>query len=70
MTVQDFMRQCLRQKHKAKFVLSVLQIIVFAVAQEAIDSGLYDTIQFPFCYLATDKDIAIVENCKKIISVL
>ena len=35
------------------------------VAQEAIDSGLYDTIQFPFCYLATDKDIAIVENCKK-----
>lgn len=36
-----------------------------AVAQEAIDLGLYDTIQFPFCYLATDKDIAIVENCKK-----
>lgn len=36
-----------------------------AVAQEAIDSGLYDTIQFPFCYLATDKDIAIVKNCKK-----
>ena len=36
-----------------------------AVAQEAIDSVLYDTIQFPFCYLATDKDIAIVENCKK-----
>lgn len=35
------------------------------VAQEAIDSGLYDTIQFPFCYLATDKDIAIVKNCKK-----
>lgn len=41
-----------------------------AVAQEAIDSVLYDTIQFPFCYLATDKDIAIVENCKRIISVL
>lgn len=36
-----------------------------AIAQEAIDSGLYDTIQFPFCYLATEKDIAIVENCKK-----
>lgn len=36
-----------------------------AVAQEAIDSGLYDTLQFPFCYLATDKDIALVEACKK-----
>ena len=30
-----------------------------AVAQEAIDSGLYATLQFPFCYLATDKDQAI-----------
>ena len=30
-----------------------------AVAQEAINSGLYDTLQFPFCYLATDKDQAI-----------
>ncbi len=34
-----------------------------AVAQEAIDSGLYDTLQFPFCYLATEKDIAIYQNC-------
>ena len=24
-----------------------------AVAHEAIDSGLYETLQFPFCYLAT-----------------
>lgn len=30
-----------------------------AVAREAIDSGLYDTLQFPFCYLATDRDQAI-----------
>lgn len=36
-----------------------------AVAHEAIDSGLYDTIQFPFCYLATDKDIEIVNKCKE-----
>ncbi len=36
-----------------------------AVARQAIDSGLYDTIQFPFSYLATDKDIEIVENCDR-----
>ena len=36
-----------------------------AVAEEAIESGLYETLQFPFCYLATDKDIALVEKCKK-----
>ncbi len=35
-----------------------------SVANEAIDSGLYDTLQFPFSYLATDKDIEIVKACK------
>ncbi len=33
-------------------------------AHEAIDSGLYDTLQFPFCYLATEKDMELVEKCK------
>lgn len=36
-----------------------------AVAKEAIESGLYETLQFPFCYLATEKDIELVELCKK-----
>lgn len=36
-----------------------------AVAKEAIESGLYETLQFPFCYLATEKDIELVEMCKK-----
>ena len=34
------------------------------VAKEAIESGLYETLQFPFCYLATEKDLEIVEACK------
>lgn len=34
-----------------------------AVAKEAIESGLYETLQFPFCYLATDEDIEIVKMC-------
>ena len=33
-------------------------------AHEAVESGLYETLQFPFCYLATDKDIELVEKCK------
>ncbi len=36
-----------------------------AVAKEAIDSGLYETLQFPFCYLASEKDMELVEACKK-----
>lgn len=35
------------------------------VAQEAIESGLYETLQFPFCYLASKEDIALVEACKE-----
>lgn len=35
------------------------------VAHEAVESGLYETIQFPFCYLATEKDIELVEKCKE-----
>ena len=35
------------------------------VAHEAIDSGLYETLQFPFCYLATDRDLELVQDCKK-----
>ena len=36
-----------------------------AVAEEAIASGLYETLQFPFCYLATEVEFALVEKCKK-----
>lgn len=35
-----------------------------SVAKEAIESNLYDTMQFPFSYLASDADVEIVESCK------
>lgn len=35
------------------------------VAHEAIDSGLYETLQFPFCYLATEKDLELVKKCQE-----
>lgn len=35
-----------------------------SVAHEAIESGLYDTLQFPFCYLSSEKDIQLVTSCK------
>lgn len=36
-----------------------------AVAEEAIESGLYETLQFPFSYLSSEKELALVEKCKK-----
>lgn len=35
-----------------------------AVAHEAVDCGLYETLQFPFCYLATEEDIELVTKCE------
>lgn len=35
-----------------------------AVAKEAIESGLYETLQFPFCYLASKEEEELVEKCK------
>lgn len=38
---------------------------LIGVAEEIVESGLYETIQFPFCYLATDRDIALVKAAEK-----
>lgn len=35
------------------------------VAREAVESGLYETLQFPFCYLATKKDLSLVSLCRR-----
>lgn len=36
-----------------------------AVAREAIDSGLYATLQFPFSYLSGEQELSLVEGCRK-----
>jgi aryl-alcohol dehydrogenase-like predicted oxidoreductase len=35
------------------------------VAREAIDSGNFETLQFPFSYLASEQDIGLVRSCEK-----
>lgn len=35
------------------------------VANEAVASGLYETMQFPFSYLASKKELKLVEDCKE-----
>lgn len=36
------------------------------VAEEAVESGLYDTLQFPFSYLAGDQDQRLVRRCEEL----
>jgi predicted aldo/keto reductase-like oxidoreductase len=35
------------------------------VAEEAVQSGLYDTLQFPFSYLSSERELALVRLCKE-----
>lgn len=34
------------------------------IAEEAVASGLYETLQFPFSYLSGDREVALVQACK------
>ncbi len=34
------------------------------VAEEIIESGLYETLQYPFSYISTDREKALVQKCK------
>lgn len=35
------------------------------VAEDIVKSGLYETLQFPFSYLASERDIRLVQSCEK-----
>ena len=35
------------------------------IAEDIVKSGLYETLQFPFSYLSTDRDIALVKSCEE-----
>ena len=36
------------------------------IANEALESGLYETLQYPFSYLSGDEEIKLVEKCKNL----
>ena len=35
------------------------------VAMECVESGLYETMQFPFSYLSSEQELALVKSCKE-----
>jgi uncharacterized protein len=57
----DAMRQA-KQQGKIRFIGITNHRL--DVAQEAIRSGLYDTLQFPFSYLSTEKELDLAQACK------
>ena len=55
------------QEAKAKGKIRHIGITAhkIGIAEEIAESGLYETLQFPFSYLATERDIALVEKCRQ-----
>lgn len=35
------------------------------IAKQVVESGLYDTLQFPINYLSSEQDIALIQSCKE-----
>ncbi|WP_176014669.1 aldo/keto reductase [Victivallis sp. Marseille-Q1083] len=52
-----------RQQGKIRFI--GLTNHRLPVAREAVDSGLYDTLQFPFSYLATPEEHQLAARCRE-----
>lgn len=36
------------------------------IANEALDSGLYETLQYPFSYLSGDEELKLIDRCKNL----
>ena len=37
-----------------------------AIAHEALDCGLYESLQYPFSYLSSDEELQLVEKCRQL----
>ncbi|MBR5180694.1 MAG: aldo/keto reductase [Clostridiales bacterium] len=65
-TEEDDIYQCLVEaKAKGKIRHIGITAHKIGVAEDIVRSGLYETLQFPFSYLASDRDIVLVQSCKE-----
>lgn len=55
----------LQAKEQGKIKHIGITAHLFHVAQEAIESGLYETLQYPFAYISSEKEIALVKKCEE-----
>ena len=54
----------LEAKKKGKIRHIGITAHLLNVAEEAIESGLYETLQLPFAYISSEKEIALAEKCE------
>ncbi len=60
------MYECLEEaKRQGKIRHIGITAHLIAVAEEIAESRLYETLQFPLSYLATDREVELVKMCEK-----
>lgn len=60
------MYECMLEAKKQGKILHIgITSHKLGVAEECIDSGLYETMQFPLSYLSSDKEIALTARCRE-----
>ena len=62
----DELYECMKEAKKQGKIRHIgITAHKIGVAEDIVKSGLYETLQFPFSYLASDRDIKLVENTAK-----
>ena len=62
----DDLYECMKEAKKQGKIRHIgITAHKIGVAEDIIRSGLYETLQFPFSYLASDRDIKLVNDCEK-----
>ena len=60
------MYECMQEaKRQGKILHISITAHKLGVAREAVESGLYDTLQFPFSYLSGEQEMALVRRCRE-----
>lgn len=58
--------EAMQDVHKKGYVKHIgITNHALAIAIEAIESGLYETLQFPFSYIADKREVELAEKCRK-----
>ena len=62
----DDLYECMKEaKRQGKIRHIGITAHKIGVAEDIVKSGLYETLQFPFSYLASDRDVKLVQDCEK-----
>lgn len=60
------MYECMQEAKKQGKILHIgVTAHKIDIAEECIESGLYETLQFPLSYLSSDKELTLISKCKE-----